>query len=149
MWYNLFRFKNKNNIKIMYKKGFTLIELLVVVAIIAVLVSVVIASLTSARMRAENAAIKSNLKSIMTQANVFYEIGQTYVGVCSDPIITRGLNALRKDGGVMPECNSAQSVWAVSSNLRQQEGSFTHWCVDSTNANRGTSSVLGPSTVCP
>ncbi len=48
------------------KRGFTLIELLVVVAIIGVLSSVVLTSLTSARSRARDAARRQTLRSIAT-----------------------------------------------------------------------------------
>jgi prepilin-type N-terminal cleavage/methylation domain-containing protein len=53
-------------------KGFTLIELLVVIAIIGVLSAVVLASLSTARSKGNDAAIRSDLSSIQTQAEIFY-----------------------------------------------------------------------------
>lgn len=53
-------------------KGFTLIELLVVIAIIGVLSSVVLASLNSARARANNAKRQADIKQIQSALELYY-----------------------------------------------------------------------------
>lgn len=53
-------------------KGFTLIELLVVIAIISLLSSIVMASLSSARMKARDAKRLATLRSIGTALELYY-----------------------------------------------------------------------------
>jgi prepilin-type N-terminal cleavage/methylation domain-containing protein len=64
--------------KMNLKKGFTLIELLVVVAIIGILASVVLASLTSARSKGKDAAIFAQLSNARAQAELYYATNNNY-----------------------------------------------------------------------
>src|SRR3989344_6006391 len=82
----------KMNFSNSLKKGFTLIELLVVVAIIGILASVVLASLTNARSKGADAAIRSAMSSVRAQAELYYENnGEDYTGICTENSINGGL----------------------------------------------------------
>ncbi len=59
-------------------RGFTLIELLVVIAIIGILSSVVLASLNTARTKGRDAARISNVKSLETAMELYYNDNNGY-----------------------------------------------------------------------
>jgi len=62
------------NLKLKISKAFTLLEMLVVIGIIAVLVSMGIASYSTAQKKARDAKRKSDLKTIQTAFEQYYAI---------------------------------------------------------------------------
>ena len=84
------------------KKGFTLIELLVVVAVIGILSTVVLASLSSARTRAQTARTLTELRNI-SQAFQIYELDNNdYPGDVSPNVLPSGM-ASYLPGGIWPQ----------------------------------------------
>jgi prepilin-type N-terminal cleavage/methylation domain-containing protein len=69
------------------KKGFTLIELLVVVAIIAILSSVVIASLASARVKSRDARRISDVRQITLALDLYFDSKGYYPPVFQDTTV--------------------------------------------------------------
>lgn len=145
-----------------YRKGFTLIELLVVVAIIGILASVVLASLNTARSKGSNAAIKSNLRTIKSQAEMVYDetAGNAYgtasnASSCTSPtagslfatttaattIVNRAVAAALAAGTGTGFCGSTTSAYVVSVQLKVAEGSFNYWCIDSAGYTGGRAAI--------
>lgn len=132
------------------KKGFTLIELLVVIAIIGILSSIVLASLSSARTKGEDAAIQSTLSNMRAQAELYYSNTNSYGPALTSaacPIIsanpgnlfsttttgglwtlTDGLNTRAINANT--RCAVSATGWAAAAVLKSNTG--TAYCVDST-----------------
>ncbi|MBP6912376.1 MAG: type II secretion system protein [Candidatus Pacebacteria bacterium] len=142
-------------------KGFTLLELLVVIAIIGVLASVILASLNSARSKGEDAAIKSNIKTIGTQSAIYYDANSEFYSsanvfpsssttTCNaantfltDPVIARAVSAIiavRPTGSricvltTVTGGSSLVNAWALVFPLAQNAN--TYWCIDSSGTSR-------------
>jgi prepilin-type N-terminal cleavage/methylation domain-containing protein len=84
-------------------KGFTLIELLVVVAIIGILATVVLASLGSARTKAQVAKIQSTLKNLQSSAVIYSLDANTFTGLCN-------YNAGTVDSSIQNQIDSLKDI---------------------------------------
>ena len=139
------------------RKGFTLIELLVVVAIIGLIAAVVTMALGSAKKKGEDAAVQSNLHTIINQAEIFYAdnsdsyLPATAAGVAFDVAECPTYNPLgvtmfavdptmaeaitgALSSGIGSACYNSSNKWAVAVGLKQTLG--TSWCVDNSGAAR-------------
>ncbi len=148
-------------------KGFTLIELLVVIAIIGILSSVVLASLNTARDKGADAAIKSDLAGIRSQAEIYFDTNANYGADTADCVtagtifvddanIAAAIAHASTTAANPPTCladdgtagaGTDASSWAVSVPLKTN--SATQWCVDSSGASGiGAASIVSDLAIC-
>ncbi len=123
--------------------GFTLIELMIVIAIIALLSTVVLSALNSARTRGFDASVKSNLSNIRPQADLYYDNNGTSYGtfvaascpatvtagsVFSNQNIISGIANALLAGGNGTRCVASDTAYAIAVGLKTAGQS---WCIDS------------------
>lgn len=105
--------------------GFTLIELMVVIAIIGILATVVLVFVGGAKNRSNDAKIKSQLKNIYSQAQLFSGTGSTcIISVFQYPTpetITSFCGSLFKDN------SDENSLYKVLSNLPEGTKLYYGW----------------------
>ena len=88
-------------------KGFTLIELLIVVVIIGILAAIAIPKFSATREKAYFAAMKSDLKNLASQQEIYYSDFYTYSAVTTDIAFTNS-------EGVNVAISASSSGWAAS-----------------------------------
>ena len=123
------------------QSGFTLIELLVVIAIIAILSTIVLASLGSARQRARDTRASSEISSMRAQAELYYnDHALSYgssgndCGAAGNLFGDSGANSLKallkslSDNTYTPSCSTDGNTWRVSTTLKNNK----IFCSDST-----------------
>jgi prepilin-type N-terminal cleavage/methylation domain-containing protein len=148
-------------------RGFTLIELLVVIAIIGILSSVVLASLVLARIKAVDAAVKTNLRSMISQMELVYDAnnpnsyGTAQAPQSSPSAIVGGSSVFFTDLNVRgqlvgalqqggPGCWSVGvggKTYAVAIPLKAE--SDYYWCIDSTGVSKKVAATLFSGTCSP
>ncbi len=148
------------------KKGFTLIELLVVISIISLLSSVVLSSVSNARAKGVDGAIKSQMLSARTQAELYYAYnGNDYRNVCTPDPQPNGAKPIGKlllvagkyylstmtvvigSAGAFNQttCHESPTAWAAETPLKGSVsgvGGSLMWCIDSTGASKQENSNL-------
>jgi prepilin-type N-terminal cleavage/methylation domain-containing protein len=138
-------------------KGFTLLELLVVVAIIGILASVVMGMLTNARKKSQDSALKEQMTSLRSEAELFaiannnsYNnlfIGNGTTWGSSNANIQAILNFINQQTTVHTAGSSIRE-WAVQAQLKEDPTKYV--CIDHTAVMKiGTNVLSAGNTLCP
>jgi general secretion pathway protein G len=116
------------------QKGFTLIELLVVIAIIAILSTVVMAGLNSARLKGRDAKRLSDIKQVQAALELYYDTNSGYPSAATwaaglnTALFTVYMNPLPvtpMPGGTTYTYTGTASTYTIGFNLEGNSGSLS------------------------
>jgi prepilin-type N-terminal cleavage/methylation domain-containing protein len=155
--------KRSRKLMSFFSAGFTLIELLIVIAIIGILSSVILSSLSNSRIKANDSKIKQQLRNFRSAAEIYYNnqnplgYGATSAlctaGMFADNTVANGNPAsLLVFSGVNPAptvyCGSNATQYALKASLVSGGG----WCTDSRGVTESITAAqlsAGSAVVCP
>jgi len=89
-------------------KGFTLIELLIVVVIIGILAAIAIPKFSQTREKAFVSAMKSDLKNLASQQEIYYADNYAYAAALAD------LEATLSEGVTLTNITGTPTGWSVT-----------------------------------
>lgn len=122
------------------------IVIIIMIAIIGILSSVVLASLSTARNKGKIAALQADMSLLRVRAETYaVENKESYAGFCKLPEV----GALQKHipEGLTYTCNDSEKAWAISVPVPSLKA---YGCVDSTvNPSKLIEKSIGEATACP
>ncbi len=121
-------------------RGFTLIELLIVVVIIGILAAIAIPKFSSTREKAYFAALKSDLKNLASQEEIYHSDNFTYSTVATT------LGFVASSGSTMVISEGTATGWAGTAThaaLASGEGCSLYYGVVTTVPTIGSPSAAG------
>ncbi len=130
---------------------------LFVMAFLGILTSVVLASINSARMKANHAQIESTLLNVRVKAEEYKIAHGNYLDVCKNPEISSLFSSLVNSAPMKvysdTTCNDSKEAYAANasilSNSYDSENPPEYFCIDSTGvASRTVSNLFTNSTKC-
>ncbi len=113
----------------LFTTGFTLIELLVVIAIIGILSSIVISSLSKARLKSRDVSAIGSVSSIRNQAGLYLNDNTSYTGLCANPGVDKLIVAAEAKAG---DATCLTNGTSYATKLELVADTTQDFCVDDT-----------------